>query len=88
MLITPSSGDAAMVTQDPKVDVVTVGAGWTANILAWKLTAAGHSVLSLEQGPAEWTFPDFSMDHDPEAYVIRKRMMIDIAVRSMAASIS
>jgi len=63
---------------DPRVDVVTIGAGWTAGILAWKLTAAGHSVVSLEQGINQWTFPDFSMDHDAEAYVIRKKMMIDI----------
>jgi gluconate 2-dehydrogenase alpha chain len=63
---------------DPRVDVVTIGAGWTAGILAWKLTSAGHSVVSLEQGVNQWTFPDFSMDHDAEAYVIRKKMMIDI----------
>lgn len=62
----------------PRVNVVTIGAGWTANILAWKLTAAGYDVLSLEQGENRWTFPDFAMDHDPEAYVIRKKMMIDI----------
>src|SRR6266480_4593194 len=67
---------------DPAVDVVTVGAGWTAGILAWKLTAAGHSVVSLEQGDNRWTFPDFAMDHDPEAYVIRKKMMIDISKTS------
>ena len=34
--------------------------------------------MSLEQGNNQWTFPDFSMDHDAEAYVIRKKMMIDI----------
>jgi gluconate 2-dehydrogenase alpha chain len=66
------------VSDQPRVDVVTIGAGWTANILAWKLTAAGYDVLSLEQGASRWTYPDFSMDHDPEAYVIRKKMMIDI----------
>jgi gluconate 2-dehydrogenase alpha chain len=66
------------VSDQPRVDVVTIGAGWTANILAWKLTAAGYDVLSLEQGDSRWTYPDFSMDHDPEAYVIRKKMMIDI----------
>ena len=39
-----------MATQ-PKVDVVTVGAGWTGGILAQQLTAAGLKVVSLEQGP-------------------------------------
>jgi gluconate 2-dehydrogenase alpha chain len=67
-----------MSNDDPRVDVVTIGAGWTAGILAWKLASAGHSVVSLEQGINQWTFPDFSMDHDAEAYVIRKKMMIDI----------
>lgn len=67
-----------MSNNDPVVDVVTIGAGWTAGILAWKLTTAGRSVVSLEQGINQWTFPDFSMDHDAEAYVIRKKMMIDI----------
>jgi gluconate 2-dehydrogenase alpha chain len=66
------------VSNEPAVEVVTIGAGWTANILAWKLTTAGHQVLSLEQGDNRWTYPDFAMDHDPEAYVIRKKMMIDI----------
>ena len=33
-----------------KVDVVTVGAGWTAGILAQQLTAEGLKVVSLEQG--------------------------------------
>ena len=33
-----------------KVDVVAIGAGWTASALAWKLTVAGLRVVSLEQG--------------------------------------
>ncbi len=48
-----------MAQQLPKVDVVTVGAGWTAGILAQQLTAEGLSVVSLEQGEMRQTNPDF-----------------------------
>ena len=51
-----------------KVDVVMVGAGWTAAILAWKLTEAGLRVVSLEQGPSRWTDPDFLHNHDSLRY--------------------
>ena len=33
-----------------KVDVITVGAGWTGGIVAAELTKAGLNVLSLERG--------------------------------------
>ncbi len=33
-----------------KVDVVTVGAGWTGGIIAAELTKAGLKVVSLERG--------------------------------------
>ncbi|HEX6386179.1 MAG TPA: GMC family oxidoreductase, partial [Anaerolineae bacterium] len=61
-----------------KVDVVTVGAGWTGGILAWKLTAAGLRVVSLEQGPVRWTTPDFEHNHDSLRYTIRKAMMVNL----------
>lgn len=61
-----------------KVDVVMVGAGWTAAILAWKLTAEGLSVVSLEQGPTRWASPDFEHNHDTLRYMIRKAMMVDL----------
>jgi gluconate 2-dehydrogenase alpha chain len=66
-----------MATQQ-HVDVVTMGAGWTAAILAWKLTAAGLNVVSLEQGPERWSTPDFEHNHDPLRYRIRKAMMVDL----------
>jgi gluconate 2-dehydrogenase alpha chain len=66
-----------MATQR-KVDVVTVGAGWTAGILAWKLTAAGLRVLSLEQGPVRWASGDFEHNHDTLRYMIRKAMMVNL----------
>lgn len=65
-----------------KVDVVTVGAGWTAGILAWKLTAAGLRVVSLEQGPSRWATPDFAHNHDTLRYMIRKAMMVNLQKES------
>ena len=62
-----------------KVDVVTVGAGWTAGILAWRFTQAGLRVTSLEQGPTRWTTPDFEHNHDALRYSIRKAMMVNLA---------
>ena len=61
-----------------KVDVVMVGAGWTAAILAWKLTEAGLRCVSLEQGPSRWTDPDFLHDHDPVRYHARHAMMVNL----------
>lgn len=61
-----------------KVDVVTIGAGWTAAILAWKLTAAGVKVLSLEQGEERWTATDFQHNHDPLRHEVRKSMMLNL----------
>jgi gluconate 2-dehydrogenase alpha chain len=62
-----------------KVDVVTIGAGWNAAIMAWRLTEAGLRVVSLEQGPSRWTNPDFEMDHDQLRYHYRHLMMVDLA---------
>ncbi|MEZ4570012.1 MAG: GMC family oxidoreductase [Thermomicrobiales bacterium] len=62
-----------------KVDVVTVGAGWTAAILAWKLTEAGYRVSSIEQGPSRWANPDFDHNHDSIRYSVRKAMMYPLS---------
>lgn len=67
-----------MATQ-PKVDVVTIGGGWTASILAWKLGKAGLRTVSLEQGPERWADPTFEHNHDSLRYHIRKAMMVDIS---------
>ena len=61
-----------------KVDVVTVGAGWTSNILGWKLTEAGYNVVALEQGPDRHAYPDFAHNHDSLLYSVRKRLMAPI----------
>ncbi|EDP5592129.1 GMC family oxidoreductase, partial [Campylobacter jejuni] len=46
-----------------KVDVVTVGAGWTGGIVAAELTKAGLNVLSLERGHMQST-ENFNFIHD------------------------
>jgi gluconate 2-dehydrogenase alpha chain len=65
------------VAKFPKVDVVTVGAGWTGGILAQQLTAAGLQVVSIEQGPYRDT-PMFLHDHDELRYSTRRDMMVDL----------
>ena len=65
-----------------KVDVVTVGAGWTAAIMAQKLTAAGYRVVSLEQGPVRWANPDFEHNHDPLRFHVRHAMMVNLGQES------
>lgn len=62
-----------------KTDVVAVGAGWTASILAWKLGEAGLDFVSIEQGPIRWTHPDFAHNHDELRYAERKEMMVDLS---------
>ncbi|MHB8627467.1 MAG: GMC family oxidoreductase [Aggregatilineales bacterium] len=63
---------------EKKVDVVTVGAGWTAGIMAWKLTQAGMKVVSLEQGPFRAANPNFQHDHDALRYHVRHALMVDL----------
>ncbi len=63
----------------PRTDVVTIGGGWTAAILAWKLGRAGYKTVSLEQGPERWAEPTFEHDHDNIRYSVRKAMMVDLA---------
>ena len=61
-----------------RVNVVTVGAGWTAAIFAQILTEAGLTVASIEQGPERWANPDFEHNHDPLRYHVRHAMMVDL----------
>lgn len=68
------------MAQNKRVDVVTVGAGWTAGIIAQQLTAQGLSVVSLEQGPNRMTDPDFMSpwEHDELRYSVRRDMMVNL----------
>ena len=49
-----------MATKLTPVDVVLVGFGWTASILAQELTDEGLQVLALERGSFRDTVPDFA----------------------------
>ena len=63
---------------DP-VEIVTIGAGMTAAILAAQtLPASDHRMVSIEQGPAQWTYPDFAHNHDGLRYSQRYAMMHDL----------
>ena len=57
---------------------MTIGAGWTAAILAAKLCTNGTTMVSLEQGGTRWTFPHFAHDHDSLRYSVRYAMMVDL----------
>ncbi len=48
-----------MATRMKPVNVVLVGVGWTAGILAKGLVEAGYSVVGLERGRFQQTVPDF-----------------------------
>jgi len=52
-----------MATKLKSVDVVLVGFGWTASILAQELTEAGLQVMAIERGKFRDTVPDFSTTH-------------------------
>ncbi len=62
-----------MATRLKEVDVVLVGFGWTASILAQELTEAGLQVLAIERGKARDTVPDFATTHiqDELRYAVR-----------------
>jgi gluconate 2-dehydrogenase alpha chain len=60
-------------------EVVVVGAGQTASILAWKLGEAGHEVVSIEAGPERWATPDFEHNHDGLRFSARYAMMRDLS---------
>ena len=72
------------MAQQPRVNVVTVGAGWTAGIIAQQLTAEGLSVVSLEQGPMRETNPDFlaPYEHVELRYQVRRDMMVDLSAET------
>ncbi len=65
-----------MAKRLPPVDVVLVGFGWTAAIIAQELTEAGVQVLALERGEFRDTVPDFATDtiQDELRYAVRKQI--------------
>ncbi|MGN6328721.1 MAG: GMC family oxidoreductase [Rhodanobacter sp.] len=65
-----------MARRERPVDVVLVGFGWTAAIIAQELTEAGVQVLALERGEFRDTVPDFATDtiQDELRYAVRKQI--------------
>jgi gluconate 2-dehydrogenase alpha chain len=65
-----------MAKRLPPVDVVLVGFGWTAAIIAQELTEAGVQVLALERGEFRDTVPDFATNtiQDELRYAVRKQI--------------
>ena len=65
-----------MAKRLPEVDVVLVGFGWTASIIAQELTEQGLQVLALERGEFRDTVPDFSPAHiqDELRYAVRHQI--------------
>lgn len=59
-----------------KVDVVTVGVGWTGGIVAAELTKAGYKVVGLERGEEQNTKDFFQLDE--LRYDFRQEMMQDL----------
>ncbi|HBV23107.1 MAG TPA: GMC family oxidoreductase [Jeotgalicoccus sp.] len=67
-----------MVTTLDKVDVVTVGVGWTGGIIAAEATKAGLTVMGLERGKKRGT-EDYQHVHDELKYAVRYELMQDTA---------
>lgn len=67
-----------MATKLDKVQVVTVGVGWTGGIIAAELAKQGVKVVGLERGQ-DRTTEDFQMVHDEYRYAIRYELMQNTA---------
>lgn len=67
-----------MVTTLDKVDVVTVGVGWTGGIIAAECAKAGLKVVGLERGHERST-NDYNIVHDEYRYAIRYELMQDLS---------
>ncbi|GAA4431311.1 GMC family oxidoreductase [Georgenia halophila] len=69
-----------MAHQHDPVDVVTIGGGFTAAIIAARiLPETSLKMVSIEQGASQWTYPDFAHNHDSLRYSRRYAMMQDLA---------
>ncbi len=62
-----------MAIKKDTVDVVLVGFGWTASIMAQELTDAGLQVLALERGQDRDTVPDLATTHNQDELRYAKR---------------
>lgn len=65
--------------EHPPVEIVTIGGGMTASIIASRfLPGTSSRMVSIEQGAAQWTYPDFAHNHDSLRYSARFAMMQDL----------
>ncbi|WP_053219511.1 GMC family oxidoreductase [Virgibacillus senegalensis] len=71
-----------MATKLDKVEVVTVGVGWTGGIIAAELSKEGVQVVGLERGKERLT-EDFQMVHDEYRYAIRYDLMQDLSKETL-----
>src|SRR5690625_433656 len=67
-----------MAKQLDKVDVVTVGMGWTGGIIAAECAKAGLKLKGLERGRDRGT-SDYQVIHDELRYAIRYELMQDLS---------
>jgi gluconate 2-dehydrogenase alpha chain len=67
------------MTVYPKVEVVTVGAGWTAGIIAQQLTEEGYRVVSIEAGGDRFANPNFAHNHDTLYHSLRTGLMFNLS---------
>jgi gluconate 2-dehydrogenase alpha chain len=67
-----------MATTLDKVDVVTVGVGWTGGIIAAECAKAGLKVVGLERGKERST-ANFMQVHDEYRYAMRYELMQDLS---------
>src|SRR5918911_290692 len=69
-----------MVRTLPKVDVVFVGVGFTAAIIARELKDSSVKMVGLERGRGRYTVPDFQSPsmHDELQYGVRHGLMQDL----------
>ena len=71
-----------MATTLDKVDVVTVGVGWTGGIIAAEATKAGLTVMGLERGRKRGT-EDYQHVHDELKYAVRYELMQDTSKETL-----
>jgi gluconate 2-dehydrogenase alpha chain len=67
------------MTVYPKVEIVTVGAGWTAGIIAQQLTEQGYRVVSIEVGGDRFADPSFTHNHDTLYHSLRTGLMYNLS---------
>lgn len=71
-----------MVKELEKVDVVTIGAGWTGGIVAAETAKEGLKVKSLERGAHRDT-TDYQHVHDELKYAQRYELMQDTSIETL-----